>query len=106
VTIEHVPVAQEHREFGDNPVGYYRKHYDSLTRGQLKKKDPGLYARLWMDGLLEHVPTASRFGDNPVEYYRKHHGGLTRGQLQKEDPSLYQRLWRDGLLEHVPLKQR
>lgn len=96
----------EARDFGDDPVEYYTKHYNGLTRGQLAKEDPNLYQRLRRDELLADVPTANRFIDDPVAYYTEHYDGSTRGELAKEDRSLYQRLRRDGLLEHVPLEQR
>jgi hypothetical protein len=93
----------DRRNFGDDPVCYYREHYEGVTRGQLRKRDPSLYERLRREGLLEAVPgKESRFGDDPVAYYREHYEGLTRGELAKQDPTLYQRLRHDGLLGEVP----
>ena len=91
-----------------SPLEFYRQNYDSnMTRGELSKKDAGLYQKLWREGLLEEVPVVeSRFGDDPLEYYRQNYKGMTRGQLQKKDPSLYQKLWRDGLLEEVSTSYR
>jgi len=93
------------REHGD-PQKFLREKYGDLTRGQLWKKDRGLYNCLLKLGLLEPIskPRAN-FGDDPKAYYDEHHGGLTRGELKKENSSLYNRMWRDGLLEHVPLKR-
>ncbi|HLF54459.1 MAG TPA: hypothetical protein VI612_01945 [Candidatus Nanoarchaeia archaeon] len=52
-------VEREKSPYGANALTYYRKHYAGLTRGQLKSKRPGLYARLRKDGLLKHVPKAA-----------------------------------------------
>lgn len=48
------------RDFGDDPVAYYKKHYDGLTRGQLHDEDRTFYDRLGTEGLLEHVPLKKR----------------------------------------------
>jgi hypothetical protein len=110
--LNHVPTA--HQVIGD-PLGYYRKHYAGLTRGELKKKDQSLYSRLLKDGLLSDIPTAnlsalakkrSRFGLDALAYYKKHYQGLTRGELSKKDKGLYDRLWRDGLLNDIPTGRR
>jgi len=104
--LEVVPLGNRSRasKFGDDPVAYYKKHHPGLTRGQLWAQAPGLYHRLYRDGLLDDVPLKIRdFGDDPVAYCKKHYPGLTRGQLDKEDRALYNRLWRDGLLEEIPL---
>ncbi len=111
--LESVPTAdinevrKQSSKFGNDPVAYYQQHHAGLTRGQLAKQYPGLYQRLWKDGLLENVPVSiADFGNGPVAYYRVHYAGLTRGQLAKQYPGLYQRLWKDGLLEHVQKKVR
>ena len=43
---------EERRNFGDDPVAYYRAHYDGLTRGELRQRDRSLYQVLWKSGLL------------------------------------------------------
>ena len=94
-------VEREDREISS--LDFYREHYDSLPRRQLRNKDPNLYRRLKKDGFLEFVPTVKRdFGDNPVAYYTERYKGLTRGQLKKKDPGLYERIKRDGFLKFVP----
>ncbi|MDP3733757.1 MAG: hypothetical protein Q8R37_00880 [Nanoarchaeota archaeon] len=104
--LSHIPIMQEHRDFGD-PLAYYQEHYADLTRGQLWEKDQNLYHRLRNDGLLlEQIPVKKKnFGKDALAYYNEHYPGVTRGQLQKQEPSLYKRLWNDGLLEHIPLKK-
>lgn len=63
--LHHLPVKnkseveREKSPYGINALSYYREHYAGLTRGQLKSKRPGLYARLRKDGLLKHVPKAA-----------------------------------------------
>ncbi|MBI2665891.1 hypothetical protein HYX12_04685 [Candidatus Woesearchaeota archaeon] len=46
-------------KFGNDPVAYYQEHHAGLTRGELARQDPGLYQRLWKDGLLDNVPIKS-----------------------------------------------
>jgi hypothetical protein len=106
--LEHVPKANlrevqlKKSPFGQDPVAYYNQHYKGLTRGQLAKQNNNLYKRLWLDGLLEHVPKYVPFGQGPVAYYNQHYKGLTRGQLNQQNNHLYQCLRQDGLLKHVP----
>ena len=106
-----------------DPLDFFRKHYDSATtRSQLSKEDNSLYRILSRRGMLDAaIPDfdaeasergrkvrieGSRFGENPLEFYRENYPGMARGQLKKEDQGLYRRLWKDGLLGEVPLKQR
>ena len=98
--------AEHPSKYGDDPVAYYHEHYQGMTRGELHKKDSGLYQILWRGKLLGEVPVASRFGDDPVAYYHRHYQGMTRWQLAKANHGLYKRLWRDKLLVHVPTKYR
>ena len=103
--LEHVPTSRaEKRDFGNNPIAYYKEHNAGLTRGKLKLIDSSLYRRLRKDGLLEYVPTSNRFGNDPLVYYQEHHAGLTRGKLKLIYPSFYERLRRDGLLKHIPTR--
>src|ERR1700722_2937046 len=77
------------KNFGSDPLTYYRKHYEGLTRGELRRRDSSLYQRLWWEGLLEQVPEKNRVIDNALAYYREHYEGLTRGELKKRDQVLY-----------------
>ena len=101
--------AEHPSKYGDDPVAYYHEHYQGMTRGELHKKDSGLYQRLRRGKLLGEVPrerAESRdFGD-PVAYYHEHYQGMTRGELAKEDQGLYQILWRGKLLGEVPVASR
>lgn len=106
--LNNVPVLRaeqraEQRDFGDDPVTYYKEHYAGLTRGKLQKEDRSLYNRLWRDGLLDKVFVSSKFGDNPVAYYQEHYPGLTRGKLPHIASGLYRRLSKDGLLDQIPI---
>lgn len=110
----------EREDKNQNPLEFFRKHYNSgTTRGQLAREDFSLYRILRRRDLLDDaIPNfdteafkkgksagrKSRFGNNPVAYYKGYYDGLTRTQLQKQDRSLYERLREDGLLWHVPTK--
>jgi len=94
------------RDFAEDPLAYYKKHYPGLTRGQLEKENAPLYQRLWRDDLLDDVPLTNKpreFGKDLVAYYRKHHDGATRAELQKVDAYLYQCMRKAGKLDHIPL---
>ena len=58
--LDQIPLQQEHRDFGTDPMAYYQEHYVGLTRGQLRQQDHSLYERLRREGLLDNVPTKSR----------------------------------------------
>ena len=45
------------KDKNQSPLDFFRENYDSeMTRGQLRKKDSGLYQKLRKDGLLEEIP--------------------------------------------------
>jgi hypothetical protein len=93
---------RENRFFPD-PMTYYHEHYLGLTRGELKVRDPQLYACLRRNKLLGLIPeVARRQLPASLAAYRKHYAGLTRGELRDRDAELYQQLRRKGLLAYVP----
>jgi hypothetical protein len=100
------PIPRRHkRDFGKDPLAYYRERFSGLTRGELVKRDQSLYRKLRRAGLLAEVPLANRVIDDALDYYSEHYQGLTRGELSKRDPSLYKKLRLEGQLEHVPTKR-
>jgi|SRR3989344_2597338 len=97
----------------NDPLEFYHKNCEGLTRGQIARRRHGLYERMRTEGLLRHVPTAdlslaaklrSPYGANAEEYYHKNCEGIPRGRLSIEHPSLYFRLRREGKLDIVPFK--
>lgn len=42
--------------YGENPLEFYKEHYDGVTRGKLLLVDHGLYQALKNKGSLENVP--------------------------------------------------
>jgi hypothetical protein len=63
--MEHLssPHQDEPRQIPD-PIGYYVRHYDGLTRGELRKIDPSLFQLLWRNGQLESIPKHTAFDQN------------------------------------------
>lgn len=90
----------------EDPLAYYNQHYPGLTRGQLARKNSGLYEKLAREGLLKHIPTSYKvgrhFGKDLVAYYNKHYPGLTRAELCVKDSNLYSKLLQSNLLCTVP----
>ena len=86
-------------------LGYYRAHYDGMTRSKLARRDHYFYRKLCQAGLLTHIPLERHgyrdIGD-PLAYYRKHYVGVPRGKLQRIDASLYGFLCRARLMQNVP----
>ncbi len=93
-------------KYGDDPLGYYNKHYKGLSRGQLERKDPNLYMILYNRGLKDKLPRAKPGRkpkyDDPLGYYNKHYKGLDRRQLSKKNQSLYKILKEKGLIDKIP----
>jgi RHS repeat-associated protein len=54
--LDEVPLAIDRPIFRGDPVGYYKKHYSGLSRGQLRLENRRLYEQLWREGLLGEVP--------------------------------------------------
>lgn len=92
--------------FGNDPVGYYLKHYKGMTRWELQQKNSSLYQKLWRDGKLDIVPTVGlAFGGDALGYYKKHFDGVPRGELYTKHQYLYFKLLKEGTIKHVPTLQ-
>jgi hypothetical protein len=104
--INHTPAKpyQPRRDYGGDPLAYYREHYPGVTRGELAKKDPLFYNVLRYHRLLNNIPKVRRdYGGDPLAYYREHYPGVTRGQLCRVDKGLYLFLEGHNLLDQIPL---
>ncbi len=91
-----------------DPVEHYNRFHTHSDRGELLRRDKGLYRKLRREGKLSIVPKTDRrdFGGNPLAYCQKHHPGITRGKLAEIDPSLYQVLRKNGLISDLPRTKR
>ncbi len=96
-----------YRGFKD-PLTYYQAHPElhDLTRGQLCRKDKGLYSRLLAHGQLETIPLRSfsyKGFESPFFYFQAHPElhDLTREKLCKKDRNLYFSLCKFKQLEEA-----
>jgi len=118
--LHHVPLADRSEvergkaPWGYEPLKFYRKHYNGLTRGELEKVDSGLATRLRNDGLMRFIPKKdpsmvakqkSKYGLDPLAYYWENYSEYSRGQLSAVCVGLYNRLRKEGLIDQVPLKE-
>jgi len=99
-------VLAETKDYGNDPIEYYKKNHNGLSPTELKKVNEALYSKLRRENLLDQLPRRvakpQDFGDNPLAFYHLHYPGLTRGQLYKENTWLYQRLYRTGIIDQIP----
>ena len=109
-----VLILKKRRDFNRNPLAYFKKHFGNrtITRGELRKKDPNLHASLKYYGqLYEAIPTPKcrnrrkprQYNGNPLAYFKKHFGNrtITRGELQKRDVGLYSTLRKYGQIDEA-----
>ena len=114
--LEHRVRWATRRNVSQEPLDFYARHYQGVSRGNLSQLDNALYRILYRRHLLHKVPTLNpklgkkhrkhRHYKDALEIYEFHYFGLTRGSLQRKNPGLYKRLRKDGLLKFVPTKPR
>jgi hypothetical protein len=113
-------IIRTNRRIGD-PLKFFRRNYAGreISRGELRKEDPGLYSALVKKSLIDGaIPEKTKnkrrrkrrkwSERNPLSYYQQYYAGttLSRGQLQKKDPGLYGALLAAGLLEKLSFERR
>lgn len=102
-------MSRKYRGKYDSPLECFRDRYskEKISRGQLQRKDSGLYGALYGHGQLdEAIPEKQHrnFGGNPLIYYKKYYEGredMTRNQLKNEDCSLYNSLLKTKQLDEA-----
>ncbi|MDP4012066.1 MAG: hypothetical protein Q8R00_00460 [Candidatus Nanoarchaeia archaeon] len=108
VPIVNTPLIETiNTDYKGNPILYYKSNYKGVTRGPLKKLNPGFYKILKELGLLSQIPTQKAcYGDDSLKCYNEFFEGLPRNELQTKAPGLYQRMLSEGLIDHVPLAEK